>query len=104
MLPIILIPVILLGGLVVNLNSVPEYARWMQYLSPIRHSYSAILIAQLSTDHFQKIIDLPVVGDLVRTKLGVNGDYWENLGYLCILVAGSSIASIAVLLLKRKPV
>lgn len=48
-LPVIIIPLVLFGGLVVNLNSIPNYANWFQYFSPIRHVYSGIMIDQMGT-------------------------------------------------------
>ena len=35
--------------------------------------------------------------------LGVSGTYWDSLSYLAIQVAICSIASIATMYLKRKP-
>lgn len=47
-LPLLVMPLVLFGGLVVNLNTIPEYSRWIQYLSPIRHTYSALILDQMS--------------------------------------------------------
>ena len=56
-LPIIIIPFVIFGGLVVNVNDVPAYANWMQYFSPIRHAYSSIVMDQLSTKKMHNIIN-----------------------------------------------
>ena len=50
-LPLIMIPMTIFGGLVVNLNDIPIGVRWMQYLSAIRHGYSCLMINQLSTEN-----------------------------------------------------
>lgn len=49
MLPIVIIPLILFGGLVVNLRTIPSYSSWAQYISPIRHTYSALILDQLNS-------------------------------------------------------
>lgn len=56
MLPLLVIPLVLFGGLVVNLNTIPVYSRWVQYLSPIRHSYSALILDQMSSEKMHNII------------------------------------------------
>lgn len=56
-LPVIMIPVTLLGGLVVNLNDIPDFISWMQYISAIRHGYSCLMINQLGTPKFHEISD-----------------------------------------------
>lgn len=48
-LPLVVIPLVLFGGLIVNLKSIPEYSSWAQYISPIRHTYSALVLDQLSS-------------------------------------------------------
>jgi ABC-type multidrug transport system permease subunit len=48
--PLILIPMVLFGGLAINLNSIPEYAGWIQYINPIRYGYNALLNSQLKTE------------------------------------------------------
>ena len=58
-LPIIVIPIVLYGGLVVNLNDIPAYSSWIQYLSPIRHGYSLFMDNLLKTDKMKHIGDIP---------------------------------------------
>lgn len=48
-LPLIIIPLVLFGGLIVNLRTIPDYSSWAQYLSPIRHCYSSLILDQLSS-------------------------------------------------------
>lgn len=49
-LPLIIVPFVIYGGLPVNLNDIPAYSSWIQYLSPIRHGYSALMENILNTD------------------------------------------------------
>ena len=56
-LPLIVIPLILFGGLVVNLKSIPDYSKWIQYLSPLRHAYSSLVLDQLSSKKMYNVIE-----------------------------------------------
>ena len=49
-LPILIIPILLFGGLVVNLNDIPAFSSWIQYLSQMRHGYSALALNILNTN------------------------------------------------------
>ena len=68
-LPLIVIPVVMFGGLSVNLNDVPVFSRWIQYLSVIRHGYSVLMLNLLSTEKMHKLADIPEV----REFCGING-------------------------------
>jgi len=48
--PLLMIPMVLFGGLNVNLSTIPAYANWIQYINPIRYGYNALLNSQLKTD------------------------------------------------------
>lgn len=48
--PLIVMPVVVFGGLVVNLKTIPDYSKWFQYLSPVRYGYSLMMSSQLDTD------------------------------------------------------
>lgn len=52
MLPSVMIPMMLFGGLVVNISDIPVYLRWLQYLTPIRHSFLIIFQDQMSSSIF----------------------------------------------------
>jgi ABC-type multidrug transport system permease subunit len=48
--PLLITPLIMFGGLPVNLNTMADYASWMQYLDPVQYGYKALLLNQLNTD------------------------------------------------------
>lgn len=48
-LPLFFIAFMIVGGLSCNLNDIPLYIRWMQYISPMRHGYFFLLLDQLKT-------------------------------------------------------
>lgn len=99
-LPLIIIPLVLFGGLIVNLKTIPEYSSWAQYISPIRHTYSSLILDQLSSNRMHNIIQF----DEVKEFMGVNGEYWMNVLYLFLITAGCSILSLVAMYLKRKPI
>ena len=41
--PIVMLPLILFGGFFSNLESIPDWIEWLQYLSPIRYGFEAIV-------------------------------------------------------------
>jgi ABC-type multidrug transport system permease subunit len=61
LLPIVLLPIMIFGGLVVNVNNIPVYIRWLQYLSPMRHSFLILFQSQMASNKFKDfaIFNLP---------------------------------------------
>ena len=70
-----MIPLVIFGGLIVNLETVPDYASWIQYLSPIRHGYSLLIDRMLKTDKMHHIGER----DEIRVFVGINGTEEVNL-------------------------
>ena len=99
-LPIIMIPLLLFGGLVVNLNDIPAYSSWMQYISPMRHGYSSLMLNTLNTDKLKHLADNKEVLELA----GVNGTEGLNIVYLAIILGSTLILSLIVLKIKKKPI
>lgn len=48
--PLIVIPFVIYGGLVVNLNTLPAWSSWIQYISPLRYSFNVLVQSQLKSD------------------------------------------------------
>ena len=61
LLPMVVIPILIFGGLVVNINDIHPYIRWLQYLSSLRHSFLIVFQDQLNTANFAqyKFLNLP---------------------------------------------
>jgi len=59
----VVIPILLFGGVVVNINDIPEFIRWLQYFSPMRHAFLIIFQDQMSTNIFSQYspLNLPKV-------------------------------------------
>ncbi len=49
---------LLFGGLVVNINDIPVYLRWLQYLTPIRHSFLIVFQDQIKSNKLSQYADL----------------------------------------------
>ena len=60
-LPAFMIPFVIYGGLPANLNDLPVYTSWIQYLNPIRHLYSSLLENVLNTDKMHNLGDDKIV-------------------------------------------
>jgi ATP-binding cassette subfamily G (WHITE) protein 1 len=45
--PLVVIPILIYGGLVVNIKDIPVYSQWLQYFSPLRHSFMIVFQDQL---------------------------------------------------------
>jgi len=43
-------PLVVFGGLVVNLKSIPIYSSWIQYVTPLRYGFNVLANSQLNTD------------------------------------------------------
>ena len=94
----VVIPILIFGGVVVNINDIPAYVRWLQYLSPLRHSFLIVFQDQLSSVNFIQYEYL----NLAKTY-GLGGDTFISWMCLISLLVGYFILSISLLyLLKRK--
>ena len=41
--PVIIFPLILVSGLVINTNDLKFYLKWLEYISPLKYGFSALL-------------------------------------------------------------
>ena len=44
--PLAILPIMIFGGLFVNLETIPAVFHWIQYISPIKYSYNAMLLEE----------------------------------------------------------
>ena len=42
--PLTILPIMIFGGLFVNLSTIPGWLSWVQYISPIRYSYNGMMV------------------------------------------------------------
>ena len=97
-LPLLLIPMMVFSGLMVNLNTVKPYFAWIPVISPTQYAYKAIMKNEFS-DLLQKDDTGAILpGDLFLEERGMNGglDVWGNvlvLGlFYVVLLMGSYVA------------
>ncbi|TPX36852.1 hypothetical protein SeMB42_g07013 [Synchytrium endobioticum] len=60
--PVILMPLMLFSGLFVNLNSIPVWLRWIQYLSPMKYGFEGMVKNEYSGIQLYCQGPLPVDG------------------------------------------
>jgi len=46
---------VVFGGLIVNLNTLPDYSNWIKYLTPLSYGYNLLMRSQLSTSALHNI-------------------------------------------------
>mmetsp|Transcript_8051 Transcript_8051/g.7131 ORF Transcript_8051/g.7131 Transcript_8051/m.7131 type:complete len:102 (+) Transcript_8051:514-819(+) len=74
-----ILPFLIFGGLLVNLNTVPVWIRWLGYISPIRFSAEALLRNELENN------DNYPGGEEVLENLGYTVGLWESIMILLSL-------------------
>lgn len=94
LLPIVLIPIMIFGGLIINVNSIPVYIRWLQYLSPMRHSFLILFQSQMTSNKFKDFsqYNLPEL-------FGMDGN--SLIAWICLVVQIFGYAFLSILLLYR---
>lgn len=50
-----LIPLMMFGGIYTRFNSFPIYISWMQYISPFKYGFSAVIYSELEGVTFNAI-------------------------------------------------
>ena len=58
--PVVILPFLLFGGLFLNSDSAPSYFIWLQYLSPVKYGYEAMMVTFWET---VDTIECPPTGD-----------------------------------------
>lgn len=103
--PSFLVPLMILGGLFVNLDSIPVYFIWLKYLSWIRYGNENLIINQW--DNIGKI-DCPAnatrcieTGQQVITVMSADiNDYDSNFIWIGCLIVGFRVLAFLALLIK----
>lgn len=96
--PLVVIPIIIFGGLVINLNDVPVYIQWMQYLSPLRHSFIILFQDQLSSPYLAQFQQ----GLPLSSLYGLDGNALVALGCLLAQIVAYLILSLLLLIILKK--
>ncbi|TPX37995.1 hypothetical protein SmJEL517_g00239 [Synchytrium microbalum] len=81
--PVILMPLMLFSGLFANLNAIPIWLRWIQYISPIKYGFEGMLKNEYTGIQLWCAGALPVDGSVCLTQQGMD----DGLGiWACALI------------------
>lgn len=81
--PAFSMPMVLFGGFIANNDSMPDWLKWLQWISPIRYGNEAIAHTQFDDAHYLGGVP-PKVYDIPQVYLALQGftvGYWK-----CIIV------------------
>lgn len=95
--PLVLLPLMLFSGLYLNIGSIPVYFNWIQYLSPMKYAYQAIMInefhgltlpppvysGQIVLEQFGLLKDGLSISDSIMILLGFWFSLW-SLSYVAL--------------------
>lgn len=109
-LPLLLIPMMIFSGLMINNNNIPWYFVWIRYISPTQYAFSAAMKNELNGLKIKgKIgdVDVTVDGETVLDKMAMNGglSLWSNVIALAIsYVVLMALSYSALFFLSRRKV
>ena len=89
--PMVLLPLMIFGGLLVNLGTVPWYFRWLKYLSPVKRAFVALAKNEFSGDR---------MGEEALRRFGIDQEpsIWSELTVLACMYVLLLLAAFAGLL------
>lgn len=64
--PIVVMPLILFGGQFANLQNIPDWISWFQYLSPIRYSLEALVVNEFDERTYNRTLVLQQANSGIR--------------------------------------
>ena len=85
------IPMTLFGGLLVQMNTVFVWLRWLQWLSPVRFCFQALCIAQWGNSKWTRLIYVRDLG------LGNTLSYWDCIVYLSVIAVLFHLSAVLTL-------
>ncbi|KAJ2366687.1 hypothetical protein H4S01_002568 [Coemansia sp. RSA 2610] len=99
-LPAVFLPFLLFGGLLVNTGNSTVWLRWLQWISPVKYSYSALSVNQFSG----YVVDGQPVGDQYLDEINLGPfSTGENIAFIItITVIAWVSAYLALLYLTNK--
>lgn len=97
LMPLVVIPLIVFGGLVVNIHDIPMFVRWISYLTPLRHSFLIVFQDQLKTENMIIYSDLNL-----PDKYGLDGDPLVALACLGGLTSAYLLSALLLLIYLKK--
>lgn len=92
-LPLVLLPLMIFSGLFVNLATLPIYFYWIQFVSPTKYAYAAVMKNEydgLTLANCNPATNAMCTGAAVLESLGMQGglDIFENIMVLVAMYVG----------------
>lgn len=106
--PIILIPLFLLSGLYINIDSEPSWLSWIRYINPIYYAFAGLMQNEFTNNYFSncdyEIYGDLCTGDIVLEKEGLGSllPVGVNLALLITLGLSLFLAAFLVTIIKGK--
>jgi len=93
---------LLLGGFYVNLVLVPSWFSWLQYISPVRYAFDALLINQFRGDgfyYYQPPSTTPPIDgrEYLHTRQLIFHSEWADVGMLLLLIVVCRVVAYVIL-------
>lgn len=87
-LPLLLLPLLMFSGLIINMGSIPIYFRWIKHLSPMKYGYEALMKNEYAGMLFDKCDPTkePCTGEQVLQAMSM-GDGLSAHGCVGVLFA-----------------
>jgi ABC-type multidrug transport system permease subunit len=101
MLPIVLIPFVLFGGLIVKLSTLHSYIKWIQYLSPIKYAFTAVMLTQFKDDEFEFVVPVDATW---RDLAGLEGVPSTEIVLAAVLAMVFLLVALVLVRIKQKAV
>ena len=79
MIPMMMVPLMLFSGVFNNLNDIPKWISWLQYLTPFKYGTHVLLLNEYGDEEYQ------VAGDFTydyKQLIGIDLTFWQNIGAL----------------------
>ncbi|EGR32908.1 hypothetical protein IMG5_067050 [Ichthyophthirius multifiliis] len=78
LIPILVIPFMVLGGLYVNTNNIPDFLKWIEYLSMFKYGYQAAALNEFDNLNFECINPITQQQCNPKDQLGFRESIAEN--------------------------
>jgi ABC-type multidrug transport system permease subunit len=103
-LPLLLLPLLMFSGLIINMGSIPFYFRWFKHISPMRYGYEALMKNEYKGLVFKNCDPMKELckGEQVLKVMSMSGGFsvYGNIGILfaiyMILMIGAFFALLRV--------
>lgn len=90
---LILLPLMMFGGLYSRFDHFPAYISWLQYISPFKYGFQAVIYNQLNGVVWQAQTKAGIENFLPLEELGIESSSFVSIGILLGITGGFYVAS-----------